>query len=232
MSFYEQLKQRIPPITLNLILINLLVWLAQIVFRRLGFDLSQILGLKFYAADSFYPFQLFTYAFLHDTQGFAHILFNMFSLFMFGGAVEQRMGSWRYLFFYVTCLIVAGLSQELFWFTELRDVVFSSADIIHLNGVQMLSKADFFNMFVTVGASGAVFGLLLAFGMLYPNVPMYIMFIPIPIKAKFVVLGYGLLELFLGVSSYSDGIAHYAHLGGMLGGLVLLLVWRKKGLLR
>ena len=113
MNVYEYLKQRIPPVTLNLILINLLIWLAQIVFLRLGFDLSQVLGLKYYAASSFYPFQLFTYAFLHDTSSFSHIFFNMFSLFMFGGAVEQRMGAWRYLFFYITCALVAGLSQGL-----------------------------------------------------------------------------------------------------------------------
>ncbi len=83
MNVYEYLKQRVPPVTLNLILINLLIWLAQIVFLRLGFDLSQVLGLKYYAARSFYPFQLFTYAFLHDTSSFSHIFFNMFSLFMF-----------------------------------------------------------------------------------------------------------------------------------------------------
>lgn len=232
MNVYEQLKQRIPPVTLNLILINILVWLAQVVFLRLGFDLSQLLGLKYYAADSFYPFQLFTYAFLHDTRSFAHLFFNMFSLFMFGGAVEQRMGSWRYLFFYTVCLVVAGLTQEFFWYTELQDVVSSGVEIINLNGVQMLPLQSFLNLFVTVGASGAVFGLLLAFGMLFPNVPMYLMFIPIPIKAKYMVIGYGLLELFLGISSYSDGVAHYAHLGGMLGALVLLLLWRKKGILR
>ncbi|MGP1581804.1 rhomboid family intramembrane serine protease [Porphyromonas endodontalis] len=232
MNAYEHLKQRIPPVTLNLILINLLIWLAQIVFLRLGFDLSQVLGLKYYAADSFYPFQLFTYAFLHDTSSLAHIIFNMFSLFMFGGAVEQRMGSWRYLFFYVVCLLVAGVCQEIFWFTELHDVVSSGAEMINLNGVQTLPLRSFLNLFVTIGASGAVFGLLLAFGMLFPNVPMYLFFIPIPIKAKYMVIGYGLLELFLGISSYGDGVAHYAHLGGMLGGLVLLLIWRKKGVVR
>ena len=104
--------------------------------------------------------------------------------------------------------------------------------MVNLNGVQTLPLRSFLNLFVTIGASGAVFGLLLAFGMLFPNVPMYLFFIPIPIKAKYMVIGYGLLALFLGISSSGDGVAHYAHLGGMLGGLVLLLIWRKKGVVR
>ena len=86
------------------------------------------------------------------------------------------------------------------------------------------------NGLVTIGASGAVFGILLAFGMLFPNVPLYLMFIPIPIKAKWFVIGYGLIELFLGVSATSDGIAHFAHLGGMLVGVLLILYWKKKGI--
>ena len=126
--------------------------------------------------------------------------------------------------------IGAGLVQELTWMYDLRDVMAAPHELINIGGGQILEKADFYNLFVTVGASGAVFGILLAFGMLFPNVPLYLMFVPIPIKAKYFVIFYGLAELTLGVANFSgDSVAHFAHLGGMLFGFFMIQYWRKKG---
>jgi hypothetical protein len=137
---------------------------------------------------------------------FNHLFFNMFALFMFGATLENYWGQKRYLTYYLVTGIGAGLIQIL---------------VLLLQGVT--------SPIPTIGASGAVFGLLLAFGMLFPNTPLYLMFIPIPIKAKYMVLGYGLIELFFGVAGFRmDNVAHFAHLGGMLFGIVLILYWRKK----
>lgn len=222
----QRFRAMLPPVTRNLLVINIFVWLVQQLFLLRGIDISLFLGLKFFPAESFYPHQLITYAFLHDVRSFGHIFFNMFSLVMFGGMIERTMGGGRFLLYYGVCLISAALIQEFSWYWELRDLLHSSITTINMGG-EFFSKSEYFSFFVTIGASGAVFGLLLAFGMLFPRVPMYIMFIPIPIQARYLVIGYGLLELFFGLSSRGDGIAHYAHLGGMLGGLLLMLYWRR-----
>ncbi|MCD7711256.1 MAG: rhomboid family intramembrane serine protease, partial [Firmicutes bacterium] len=149
--------------------------------------------------------------------------------YMFGRVLENVWGAKRFLIFYMITGIGAGLIQELVWFWDLRDVIFSGQDMINLNGVQLLSKSQFLNLFITIGASGAVFGILLAFGMFFPNVPLYIMFLPIPIKAKYFVVFYGLAELFLGVADFGgDSVAHFAHLGGMLFGYIMIRYWKKK----
>jgi len=114
---------------------------------------------------------------------------------------------------------------------DLRDVLSAPQEMVNIGGGQILNKPEFYNLFVTIGASGAVFGILLAFGMMFPNVPLYLMFIPIPIKAKYFVLLYGLIELTMGVASFrGDSVAHFAHLGGMLFGYLLIRYWRKKGI--
>ena len=125
--------------------------------------------------------------------------------------------------------IGAGLVQEVVWFFNLRDVIFASQDMINLNGAQIISKSEFLNYFVTIGASGAVFGILLAFAMIFPNVPLYLMFIPIPIKAKYFVIFYGLAELFMGVASFGgDTVAHFAHLGVCYSVISLIRYWKRK----
>jgi membrane associated rhomboid family serine protease len=136
---------------------------------------------------------------------FSHFFFNMFAVFMFGRTIESYWGSKRYLTYYMITGIGAGLIQLLVCYFSIPAPTF--------------------------GASGAVFGLLLAFGMLFPNAPIFIMFIPIPIKAKYFVIVYGVLEFFLGVANRTgDNVAHFAHLGGMLFGIILILYWRKKGI--
>lgn len=234
---------QIPVITKNLIIINLLVWFASIILpKSLGIDVTKYLGLHYWGASDFNPIQLITYMFMHDTSGFAHIFFNMFSLWMFGPLLEYRLGGKRYLFYYITCGLGAALVQELVWMLTWQDI-FAQA-IASTQGVpaeevrqaiaQALAKGEnlpMLNELVTVGASGAVFGILLAFGMLFPNIPLYIMFIPIPVKAKWTVIGYGAIELIFGVTGAMSSVAHFAHLGGMLFGFLLIYYWKKKGTL-
>lgn len=219
----------IPPVTKNLLIINVLMWFATLAIGTNpatgDYRLVEWMGLHIIGAEKFNVAQLITYMFLHDPRSFAHVFFNMFSVFMFGRSLEMVWGSKRFLFYYITTGIGAGLIQEAAWYVELGSAI--SHDVTHFGWEQV---APALNGLVTIGASGAVFGILLAFGMLFPNMPLYLMFIPVPIKAKWFVLGYGLIELFLGVSSTGDGIAHFAHLGGMLIGLLLILYWRKKGI--
>lgn len=201
-----------PPVTKNLLIINALFFLSTFVAPKYGIDLNGLLGLHFFIADNFMPWQLLTYMFMH--ANFEHILFNMFALWMFGRIIEQVMGSKRFLFYYLACGIGAGLVQELVqWFNYISLVQ---------NGV-----ATDINMWRTVGASGSVYGILLAFGMIFPNEKIFIFPLPVPIKAKLFVIGYALIELFMTKSN--DGVAHYAHLGGMLFGLIILLVWKDGG---
>ncbi|WP_329904984.1 rhomboid family intramembrane serine protease [Porphyromonas pogonae] len=221
-----------PPVTRNLIIINFLIWFAEMVLPRYGIDLISMFGLHYFQASEFNPFQLVSYMFLHSNAGIDHVFFNMFSLWMFGGIVEQAWGQWRYLFFYLTCGVSAALVQEAIWAIDLSSVAALGNEMVNVGNGMNMPASQLLNMAVTVGASGSIFGLLLAFGMLFPNNLIFFLFIPVPIKAKYFVIIYGLAELFLGVRSMgggADSVAHFAHLGGMLGGLILILLWRKKG---
>ena len=218
----------VPPVTKNLIIINALCWLASFVFLRLGFDLTSYLGLHYFMASAFNPAQLITYMFLHDPYSLTHLFFNMFSLYMFGRALEYVWGSKRFLIYYMVTGIGAGIVQEITWFFEMH-ASFQQLPENFIYNVAEISKAVLMNRFITVGASGAIFGILLAYGMLFPETPLYIMFIPIPIKAKYFVIFYGVVELFFGVGNFSgDNIAHFAHLGGMLFGYCLIKYWKTK----
>ena len=233
----------IPPVTKNLLIINTILWIATIVFNsKLHFDLNDFLGLHYWGAEKFNATQLFSYMFMHDSSGISHLFFNMFSLFMFGIVLERVLGAKRFLFFYISCGLGAALIQELVWTATWRgsfiDIMArlntTTASEIEAAFGMLAARGDvaqFQNMLCTVGASGAVFGILLAFGMLFPNQPMYLMFIPIPIKAKWMVIGYGAIELFFGVSHTMQGVAHYAHLGGMLFGFLIIWYWKKKGVI-
>ncbi len=215
----------IPPVTKNLIIINLLMWLATISLRKaFGIDIIQYLGLHYFQAEGFNAAQMFTYMFLHDTSSLAHVFFNMFSVYIFGRTLESVWGSKRFLLFYITAGLGAALTQEIVWYATLHNEI----SIMELH-YGFATTSLYLNNIITIGASGAVFGILLAFGMLFPNAELFLMFIPIPIKAKYFVIGYGAIELFLGIyNSSADNIAHFAHLGGMLFGLILILYWRKK----
>ncbi|MDD6779195.1 MAG: rhomboid family intramembrane serine protease [Bacteroidales bacterium] len=229
---------RIPVVTKNLLIINVLMLLASTVFASKGIDLNQWLGLHYWQGSKFNVAQLITYMFLHD--GFTHLFFNMFSLFMFGELLERVFGSRRFLFYYISCGIGAAIVQELVWWLTWENtfVLVDAQGLVAMQGAEAVAYGvehgmldGFFNSMITIGASGAVFGILLAFGMTFPNLPLYLMFIPIPIKAKWMVLGYGAIELFFGISGFQASVAHFAHLGGMIFGFLLLLYWKKKGVI-
>lgn len=197
---------RITPVVKNLLIINLLFWLADIVFERsFGVQLSGVLGLWNITYGNFHFWQPLTYMFMHGN--FAHLFFNMFALFMFGINLEELWGSKRFLLYYLLTGIGAGFFQELVW-----------------------ALCNYGQPAVTIGASGAVFGILLAFGWLFPEIRMFIFPIPIPVRARVFVIIYAVIELFEGIAGSIDGVAHFAHLGGMLFGLILILVWKKKGI--
>lgn len=216
-----------PTVTKNLIIINALFFFATVVLGnpRYGIDLNDYLGLHFFLADKFNPAQLITYMFMHGS--FTHLFFNMFAVWMFGRTLEQVWGPKRFLFYYILCGIGAGLVQELVQFVH-YEAVLSAYDSVD-TGSRIIPMADYLNLMVTVGASGAVYAILLGFGMLFPNQQLFIIPIPFPIKAKYFVIGYALLELYLGFSNNpNDNVAHFAHLGGMIFGFILIMYWRKK----
>ena len=234
----------IPPVVMNLIIINLILWLGSITLVRFAeIDLNSVLGLHFWASQKFRAWQLISYMFMHASQ-FNHLFFNMFALFMFGRVLEDYWGSKRFLTYYMVTGIGAGLVQLLVLFFQISYLQSSlpaevvgrvyeeGANLLAQNynySNELLAKLNASLNTVTVGASGSVFGLLLAFGMMFPHQPLYLMFIPVPIKAKYFVIGYAVIELFFGVANFRfDNIAHFAHLGGMLFGYLLILYWRKK----
>jgi membrane associated rhomboid family serine protease len=209
-----------PPVIKNLLIINVLVYLAEVVALQTGaVQLAVILnamalyppgsgeiGQSIFGASGveipgFWPWQMVTYSFLHSIHSISHLLFNMFALWMFGMQLENTWGSRRFAVYYFVCVVGAAIVQMVWMYGSNSP---------------------------TLGASGGVFGVLLAFGMMFPNQEILLFPIPIPIKAKYFVAGYGLLELYSGVTNTMDGIAHFAHLGGMLFGLVLLLFWMEK----
>jgi membrane associated rhomboid family serine protease len=241
--------RNIPPVTLNLIIINLIIGLVELAIPTFGDKLIDIFGLHYFGGSMFNPIQIVTNMFLHSNTSLMHVLFNMFSLYMFGRMLEMVWGPKRFLLFYFVCGIGASIMQELVWhLSYMQDFVYRLAELNNMPTSQMqalVSKAMadsdpellssltmYKNSMVCIGASGAVFGILLGFAFVFPNLPLYIMFIPVPIKAKYMVIGYAVIEFFLGVTpSLSGTIAHFAHLGGMFFGILLILYWQKKGTL-
>lgn len=270
--------QVLPTVVKNLLIINALLFLATITFdNTFQIDLTSILGLHYFEANDFKPYQFITYMFMHG--GFTHILFNMFALWMFGNVLENVWGAKRFLIYYLVTGVGAGIVYSIWIYFQLYPVVslidsflqshnieslaqFTSQHTFQLNeysgqiwidfqqfkidlrqvslnpddGSAMQSVINFvtnyreflLNQSVVVGASGAVFGILLAFGMMFPNSLIYIYF-AIPIKAKYFVILYGAFELYEGWRNSGDNVAHFAHLGGMLFGFFLILFWKKKG---
>lgn len=238
--------QRIPQATGVLLLINIAIWLICFFSPRFYELTLSRLGLHFWGSDTFNPAQLLSYQFVHG--GFMHLFFNMFALLTFGSLLERVWGTGRYVVFYLICGMGAGLVQECIWsmtwepdyvaavaadngrnVAEIKQMIYSQiADGLP----ERMANVDMFKrMLVTVGASGAIFGLLVGFAFVFPNIPMYLFFIPVPVKAKYVVIGYGVIELVFGASGALSSVAHYAHLGGMLFGLIMVFIWYKRGIL-
>ncbi|EFB92547.1 rhomboid family intramembrane serine protease [Prevotella bivia] len=216
--------RNIPTVTKNLLFINIIAFIATYVFERAGIDLTKTFGLHFILASDFHIWQFVTYMFMH--AGFMHILMNMFMLWMFGMVVERVWGAKKFLFYYIVCGIGAGFCQELAQF-----VSYSIEGLAAYNTGSMYGQAvpmdAYLNLWTTVGASGAIYAVLLAFGMLFPEERMFIIPIPVPIKAKWIIVGSVAMELFSAFGTSNDGVAHLAHLGGMLFGFILIKYWKK-----
>jgi rhomboid family protein len=188
-------SQSSTPVVLNLIIINVIVFVAQLVFK----DLTNYLALYSYDTGLFKPYQLVTHMFAHSPNNYFHIIFNMYALWLFGSSLERLWGGKRFLIFYFICGIAAGLTQMF-----------------------LVSQG------AAIGASGAIMGLLAAFAYTFPNIQFYILPIPFPIKAKYLAIIYAAIDIF-GEFSGGGDVAHFAHLGGLVMGLILCIIWKKTG---
>jgi len=213
----------IPSMTKNLLIVNLLAFAATWVLQQRGIDLTALGGLHFFMASDFHVYQFVTYMFLHG--GFTHILFNMFALWMFGSVIERVWGPKKFFFYYMVCGLGAGITQELVQYATYMYEGLAAYQYVNVGGQQMAMES-YINLWTTIGASGAVYGILLAFGMIFPNERLFIIPFPFPIKAKWLIVGYIAIELFSAMSGPGDGVAHMAHLGGMLFGFLLIRYWR------
>jgi rhomboid-like protein len=230
----------IPPVVKNLLIINVIFFVATAMFERGGNSpLIGLLGVHYFDSPNFKIWQVITYMFMHG--GFAHIFFNMFALFTFGSSLEYIFGSKRFLNFYLLtglgALVLQFLVQSIEVYNITGSVINHSSFIIdaaqgtiNYNPLYMTAEqaSTILGIYLgpMVGASGAIFGLLIAFGMLFPDTELFIMFIPVPVKAKYIIPVYIVLELFLGVYKVSgDSVAHFAHLGGALFGFLLIKMW-------
>ena len=213
----------IPTMTKNLLIVNFLTFVATWVLQLRGVDLTNLLGLHFFLASDFHFYQFFTYMFLHGS--FTHIFFNMFALWMFGAVIERVWGPKKFIFYYICCGIGAGVAQELVQYVSYSIEGLAAYQYVNAGGVQMTTDA-YINLWTTIGASGAVYAILLAFGMIFPNERLFIIPFPFPIKAKWLVAGYIVIELVSAMSGPGDGVAHMAHLG-MLFGFLLIRYWQK-----
>ena len=233
----------LPPVVKNLLIINGIFFLATIVLdSTFHIDLVKYLGLHYPLSQDFGVWQLVSYMFMHG--GFTHILFNMFALWMFGNVLENVWGPKRFLNYYLITGIGAAVVQLIIAWIRIKSIESGlhpeQITMVIQEGAGVLQRGMNYqdpdmrtlNSIIntpTVGASGAVFGILLAFGMMFPNSVIYLYF-AIPIKAKYFVMIYGAIELYMGFANNpTDNVAHFAHLGGMIFGFFLIMLWKKKG---
>ncbi len=229
-----------PPVVKNLVIINVLMLLATWVLQTRGIDLTSTLGLHYVGSPAFKPYQLVTHMFMH--AGFTHLLFNMFALWMFGRVLENVWGPKRFfIFYFVTGLGAAALHTFVNYleFQSLASQISSDkVNLVMQQGVEIwqqgqnykdpiMSQLNAILNIPTVGASGAVYGVLIGFGMLFPNTMLMLIFPPIPIKAKYAIAGMILIEVYLGFATSGGNIAHFAHLGGALFGFLMVKYWNK-----
>lgn len=210
-----------PPVTKNLIFLNVLCFLAMQLGGRFNIDLNALLGLHFFMAPDFYLYQPVTYMFMH--ANFTHIFCNMFSLWMFGRIIEQTLGSKRFFWFYILCGIGAAFCQEIVQFVSYYAQGLDHYSMVTMGDGFTLNTSEYLNLWTTIGASGACYGVLVAYGALYPNQRVMLLIPPIPMKAKYMVIGFVLIDLLAGLGASGDNVAHFAHLGGALMGWLLIL---------
>ena len=222
---------QIPEVVKNLLIINVLFFLAKMT---LPIDMDKLFALHPFQSPHFEPYQLITHMFMHGD--FTHLLFNMFALWMFGKVLENVWGGKRFLIYYLAtglgAMILYSIVQQIQCSLLEAEMTIEQIQYVASNKLyqpyQIQNMRELSSLYYTpvLGASGAVFGILLAFGKLFPNTLLYLYF-AIPVKAKYFVIGYGALELYSGISNPNDGVAHFAHLGGMLFGFILLKYWQK-----
>ncbi|MFM1999616.1 MAG: hypothetical protein RL204_1563 [Bacteroidota bacterium] len=230
----------ITPVVKNIIILNVLVFLACFALPGLH---EQVAG-HYFASPLFRPWQIFTHMFAHDQKNIMHIFFNMYALFLFGTSLERYWGPKRFLFYYLFAGLGAFGLHEFINYLEIQKIeaMLTSEQLraVYEEGASILQQGKNFSdpgmgslnfalNIGIVGASGCVFGVLLAFGMLFPNTELMLMFPPIPLKAKWFVIIYGGIELMMALQNApDDNVAHFAHLGGMIFGFILLKYWQKK----
>ena len=219
MFSYNNGRPSTPSVVKNIIIANCIALLATTILP-MSDEIIARFALFNVESPFFHSYQVFTYMFLHG--GVSHLFFNMFALWMFGKTLEIELGSQRFFTYYMVCGIGAAILQLGVGYAEYAHAVKAMGEY----GAMYLLQIP------TVGALGAVFGLLLAFGVLHPNSTIMLIFPPVAMKAKWFVVVYGLIELLFGLSGYQSGVAHFAHLGGMLWGFALLYWWRKRGNIR
>lgn len=217
--------RQIPPITKNLLIINVLAFFAHVVLKDHGFSMNDTFGLHFIMASDFQFYQLFTYMFMHANV--SHLFFNMFALWMFGCTIERAWGSQRFLAFTLLCGVGAGIFQELAQFVSYAVQGLAAYDSVNISGM-IMSMDSYLNQWNTVGFSGAIYGILLGFGMTYPEERIFVFPLPFPIKGKWFVCIYAAIELFSALSTSNDNVAHIAHLGGMVVGFFIIRYWKYK----
>ena len=227
--------QRDTPIVLNLIIINTIAYVAQLAFAGSGNDntINDLFALHHYKSDVYQPYQLVTHMFMHGS--FFHLLFNMFGLWMFGALMEKLWGHKRFLIFYLICGLVAGIAQ-------MASYAYSNWGLDHnglglnqmitlvdeMNNHVKIEYADYLKSSCTVGASGAIMGILAAYAYTFPNTQLYIFPIPFPIKTKWALTALIAFDIFGGVyNSPGDNVAHFAHVGGAIAGLLIVIFWNK-----
>jgi membrane associated rhomboid family serine protease len=224
----------LPPVSKNLLIINILCFLPFLLFNSsMSASFYNSVSAHYFDSPLFKPWQPITYMFFHG--GWMHIIFNMFALYSFGSVLEYSMGSKKFISFYFICGLGGIALQMIVQGIEVHGILgtFTTADIEQtVNSLPLEQAKKLYGIYLSsmVGASGAIFGLLIAFGMMYPNAELMIMFIPVPVKAKYIMPVYIVLELFLGLSQFNgDDVAHFAHLGGAVLGFIMVKLWHLQG---
>ncbi|HRO74730.1 MAG TPA: rhomboid family intramembrane serine protease [Crocinitomicaceae bacterium] len=239
--------RNLTPVVKNLILLNVVVYIVGLLFLSKGVDLTGFLGAHYITSPLFQPYQVVTHFFSHSLTSPFHIFMNMFVLAMFGPILERVWGSKRFFIAYIVSALGAYFIYSLAGSYDLyqlkQTIIAMGVDIHQINDViveqpNLIANVPEIREYMIgaktpmVGASGAVFGIMAAFAYLFPNTEMYLMFIPIPIKAKFLIGGYFLVELYLSIQnmqgSYTSSVAHLAHVGGAIFGFILVYIWNKQ----
>lgn len=214
----------VPPVVKNLLIINVLFFLAKYFFLTRGIALEGYLGMFYFDSPYFRPWQILTHMFMHGDL--MHLFFNMFAVWMFGSKLEMVWGPRRFLFFYFVTGLGAALMHQAWNGFEIQRMM--GTLMPYGQGMDLPGSVESILYTPVVGASGALFGVLGGFAMLFPNTEMLLIFFPIPIKAKYFVAFYGIAELWMGVANNpGDNMAHFAHLGGLIVGLILVYYWNK-----